>query len=383
MKRKIMEDKSILPENKKLIMEFMKELELKDYSMHRQYKYLLKLHKIAKQMKVPFDKAKREDIEKIILWIKKRKDINETTKLDYKIVLKRFYRWIGNGEYPECVKFFKTTDKNNNKKLPEEMLTPKDIKKLLKAAKHPRDRAFIAMLWETGARIGELIKLRVGSLEDHKYGMKVIVSGKTGARRLILIESVPYILDWLKAHPHRDDRDAPLWVNVGTRNNGKAMEYRAILKMLYETAKIAKINKPVHPHHFRHSRATYMANYFTEAQMCEWFGWVQGSDVPARYVHLSGRDIDNAYARMHGLDEKDEEEKLEIEFRKCPRCDYENAPIAKFCSRCGMALDLKTAMEAEERDKQLGINVVQLLQDPEIAREITELLIRKAMERRQ
>jgi len=51
------------------------------------------------------------------------------------------------------------------------------------------------MLWETGARIGELIKLRVGSLEDHKYGMKVVVSGKTGARRLILIESVPYILD--------------------------------------------------------------------------------------------------------------------------------------------------------------------------------------------
>ncbi|WP_240792460.1 hypothetical protein [Salarchaeum sp. JOR-1] len=55
------------------------------------------------------------------------------------------------------------------------------------------------------------------------------------------------------------------------------------------------LEKPVNPHHFRHSRATYLANYLTEAQMCEWFGWARGSRVPGRYVHLSGRDIDHAY----------------------------------------------------------------------------------------
>jgi hypothetical protein len=46
------------------------------------------------------------------------------------------------------------------------------------------------------------------------------------------------------------------------------------------------------------SRATYLANYLTEAQMCAWFGWVPGSRVPGRYVHLSGRDIDQAYVSM-------------------------------------------------------------------------------------
>ncbi|WP_394344768.1 hypothetical protein [Salinigranum halophilum] len=54
----------------------------------------------------------------------------------------------------------------------------------------------------------------------------------------------------------------------------------------------------MNPHHFRHSRATHLANWLTEAQLCEWFGWVQGSNVPARYVHLSGRDIDNAYLAL-------------------------------------------------------------------------------------
>lgn len=32
--------------------------------------------------------------------------------------------------------------------------------------------------------------------------------------------------------------------------------------------------------------------------MCEWFGWVRGSRVPGRYVHLPGRDIDRAYTAM-------------------------------------------------------------------------------------
>ncbi len=42
---------------------------------------------------------------------------------------------------------------------------------------------------------------------------------------------------------------------------------------------------------FRHSRATFLAQYLTESQLCVYFGWRQGSDMPKVYVHLSGRDI--------------------------------------------------------------------------------------------
>ncbi|KXA90543.1 hypothetical protein AKJ40_01415 [candidate division MSBL1 archaeon SCGC-AAA259M10] len=51
--------------------------------------------------------------------------------------------------------------------------------------------------------------------------------------------------------------------------------------MLNRVAEKADIDKPVNPHHFRHSRATFLANRLTESQMCEWFGWVQGSDRPS------------------------------------------------------------------------------------------------------
>lgn len=376
----IKNDDDILPENKDLIFKFQRYLEIAGYSYNRIYKYLSTLRILAKHMNVPFDKATKEDVENLVLWSDRRRKISDTTKLHYRIMLKAFYKWIHNGEiapgleYPECAKFIKVSEKNNHKKLPKDMLTVKDIKKLLAAAVSPRDKAFIAMLWETGARIEEIMNLTVGDLEDHKYGMKLVVNGKTGARRLMLVESVPYIHSWLRSHPGHDDKKAPLWVNIGVKNSGKAVKYEAMRKMLWETGKRAGINKPFNPHNFRHSRATYMANYFTEAQMCEWFGWVQGSDIPARYVHLSGRDIDNAYARMYGIKEREDEEGPKVEFIKCPRCGYDNANTFKFCGRCGMALDLQAALEAEDRDKQVGAELVEAIRNPIVQKKILKAL---------
>ncbi|TDA32577.1 MAG: hypothetical protein DSO02_05215 [Hadesarchaea archaeon] len=40
-----------------------------------------------------------------------------------------------------------------------------------------------------------------------------------------------------------------------------------------------------------------------------YFGWTRGSEVPARYVHLSGRD-DRALAGFYGLGREDGEEGL-------------------------------------------------------------------------
>jgi len=380
MKERIQKNSDILPENKKLILDFHRYLDLQEYSINRQYKYLVMLPKWAQQLHIPFNKAKKEDIETLVLWLKKRKDIGDTTKLHYKIILKRFYKWLGNDEYPECVKFIKTTEKKYNKKLPKDMFTERDIRRLLKAATHPRNRAFIAMLWETGARIDELLTLKVGDIEDYKHGMKVVVNGKTGERRLILILSVPYINDWLKTHPTRKKGD-PLWVNIGTKNNGMAIEYRAITKMLILTGKKAGTSKPMNPHHFRHSRATYMANHFKEAQMCEWFGWVQGSKEPARYVHLSGRDIDNAYAKIHGI-EDDEQKKLESElkFITCPRCGYDNGSVSQFCSRCGMALDPKVALEMTVATDELDGMLSSLLEDDDVKALMIDKLKNKAFD---
>jgi integrase len=89
------------------------------------------------------------------------------------------------------VKWIKLSNGNGSRKLLKDLLTKDDIEAQVAAAKNPRDKALIYLLYETGARIGELIDLTVGDIEDRKHGKKVVVEGKTGARRLPLAESVP------------------------------------------------------------------------------------------------------------------------------------------------------------------------------------------------
>ena len=353
-KERLEENEDILEEHKTAILDFDRHLELNDYSDARRYKYLVRLPKIAKELDVPFEEAEKKDMEDVVLWIKRRDDIADRTKSDYKILLKRFYKWVGDGEYPDCVDWLEIDHSKSNDKLPEEMLVEEDIEALINNAQNPRDKALISLLWETGARIGELIDLTVGSIEDHRHGLKIVVDGKTGSRRLPLIESVPYLNQWLEEHPDRKNKDAPLWVNIGDVNEGKKMNYPAIRKMLNDVCNRSGIEKPVNPHNFRHSRATYMATRFTEAQMCEWFGWVQGSDIPAKYTHLSGRDIDSDYARLHGIEEEENQKESKLIPDECPRCGKTVARESSFCPRCGQALDIEATQRVEESTSNIS-----------------------------
>jgi hypothetical protein len=119
--------------------------------------------------------------------------------------------------------------------------------------------------------------------------------------------------------------------------------------MIKGVAVKAGVKKKVHPHLFRHSRATYLAKFMTEAQMKQIFGWTQSSDMAAVYVHLSGRDTDDAILELNGI-KTDSNEKKEsvLRPRKCPRCDTINPATARFCQRCSFALDVVAAMRIDD-----------------------------------
>ena len=125
--------------------------------------------------------------------------------------------------------------------------------------------------------------------------------------------------------------------NFTWRNERFSVGYaRSLLKKLAEKA---GVKKRVNPHAFRHARATFLAKHLTEAQMKEFFGWVQNSDMPAIYVHLSGRDVDNALLGVYGIKEGEKAKEPTIKIQVCPRCNEKNDPAAKFCRRCYLPLD--------------------------------------------
>jgi integrase len=367
---RIESSESIHPTNKEAIREFTRDLKLDGLSDAWLSKLTGHLIIIAEHLEdTRFEAMDTDDVKDLVEWAHDR-DVSERTVGAYKQVIKRFWRWLYDmpkGEHPEMVDWINTgASSNGNGTLPKDLLTREDIDALKAGCRNDRDRAFIAMLYETGARIGELIDLTVGDIEDHNHGRKVVIDGKTGSRRLPLIEASPALNDWLNKHSSGRDDD-PLWCKL--QNSEDELSYHYIRQKLLPRAgrraaasdpstfannpnavddpdEELEFHKPLNPHHFRHSRATELANKFKEAQLCEWFGWVQGSDVPARYVHLSGRDIDDAYNELHGLktEEEKEEERTVI---TCWRCDELNEAARRFCGGCGAALDIEAANEVE------------------------------------
>jgi ribosomal protein L40E len=153
------------------------------------------------------------------------------------------------------------------------------------------------------------------------------------------------------------------------------MSYPALAKVLKVAAERAGLSKKVHPHKLRHSRATFLASKLTEAQMNQVFGWKQGSDMPSIYVHLSGRDLDDAILGVYGL-RKVEDKEPKLKPKICPRCNTSNSFDARFCMKCGLALDLRAAQEIEEARSKTDIIMDMLLRDAEFR----ELLKKKLLE---
>lgn len=370
----IKEDNGISERNKGFILDFRDHCILTNITKVRILKYMGHLRLIAKWLGVDFDKATRKDLERLIIYIESQAYALNTI-YDYKVCIKKFYKWLDKSgdETPERVRWIKTNSKKSRKKLPEDILSKEDVKAMIGASCNPRDACIISLLAESGIRIGECLKMTIRNIEFDQYGAKVKIQGKTGHRLVRVISSVPYLANWLNNHPFRNDPDGFVWISVGTKNHHKLMGYQSVVKMLREVAKKAGVTKHVNPHAFRHHAASHLANKLTEAQLCEYFGWKYGSDIPQIYVHLSGRNVDSAILEMHGYAKNKDIDNL-LEPKTCFICKNINRSDDKFCSRCGHPLDERTAIEAKEKEKGAMNLITPQIIEQMINRKVEELI---------
>jgi integrase len=361
--------------NRQLILRFHEKSVADGLSAPRLVRYIHILSKLAEKLQKPFTGARQDDIIRLVAQIESQ-PLADWTKQSYKVVLRKFYKWLKHTkDYPEEVSWIKVPSRIRNNFLPSELLTEDEVKRLASVAKTPRNRALVLVLYESGCRIGELLSLRIRNVEFDNHGAVLIVTGKTGMRRVRVIMSSPSIADWLNVHPRRDDPDFPLWVGQG-RGRLCAMKYEAVRSAIQDLAATAGVRKSVRPHMFRHSRATFLSKRFTEAQMDQYLGWLPGSKMHSVYVHLSGKDVDGALLSMYGL-EPDREDEPTLKPTTCPRCKEPCSPTLDYCPKCASPTDPARLSGLETERGWIDPLMTRLLEDTEtqrfLARKIREL----------
>lgn len=356
---RVRKSSSLIDGDKTLIFEFVDYKIARGIGVGREEKYLRILRTLReKYMKSSFSSLEKKDIEAIVSGIE-RSEFKDWTKYDYKRVIKTFLTWMGKHDEVEWINFKKP------RRLPDDILTEKEIMAMIDAAENLRDKALIAMLYEGGFRIGEIGSLSVKDVAFDRYGALAMVNGKTGMRRVRLIWSMPYIAQWLEVHPRREEREAPLWIRMS--NPREALNYDAMRMQLQKIAKRAGVRKRVNPHNFRHSRSTHLASKLTESQMEEYLGWAQGSKMPSIYVHMSGRDMDADLLRMYGMEPEEEDQREELKTLQCPHCKTLNTIGARICINCRKPLAVEEVMEQEEKTMEMFKDFVDLATEhPEV-----------------
>ena len=148
---------------------------------------------------------------------------------------------------------------------PDEILTLPEVNAMLRAARSLRDRALIAVLWESGARISEVNALDVRDVRK-------LVSRENGGREFVtvffrhakiqgqqhsalLIEGGEHVRAWLNAYKPESE-DWPLFPSG--RGDHARMTRNGPERLIAKIAKRAGITKRVYPHLFRHSRTTHL-----------------------------------------------------------------------------------------------------------------------------
>ncbi len=303
------------------------------------------------------------------------------------LALKKAYRFIyGNDSFvPPQLAVIKTgkdkdAENRHEKSISDNLLYQEDIEKLIDAAQNMRDKAICAVLWDTGMRVGELVNLTIRDV-DFKGSIGHIQIGvsKTKARRVPILFAASYLATYLEtrknAKPddplfsaeggsYRKDKDG----NKVIRLKGTQITTAAVSKMLKIAASNAGVDKRIHPHLFRHSRATDLVGKLTPTQMRVLFGWSKGSSIVDDYSHISGKMIDDAFLVAHG--KKPPEQKPVETDKICPRCKELNSLTNIHCSKCGSPLDIGQVM----KDAKLREAAWSIIKDPKNKEELLKYI---------
>jgi len=183
-----------------------------------------------------------------------------------------------------------------DKQLPK-FLTEAEVEKILNLPEGDRvcdlrDKAILEFLYSTGARVSEMVSLKINDIDLISGFVKV--RGKGRKERLLplgdpAIESIKKYLD------ARRDKNQALFINQ--REGG--LTDRGVRDIIYRYIKKAALSLKVSPHTFRHSFATHLLNRGADLRSVQELLGHSNISTTQIYTHLTIDSLKKVYQRAH------------------------------------------------------------------------------------
>ena len=161
-----------------------------------------------------------------------------------------------------------------------------------------RDRTMLELMYATGLRVSELVKLELGNLSINQGVVRVM--GKGGKERLVPLGEEA--LSWLQLYLLDFRPDLAKGVacpHVFITSRKKGMTRQAFWYAVRKYAAIAGIEQTVSPHMLRHSFATHLLNHGADLRVVQLLLGHSDLSTTQIYTHIAREGLKQLHQKHH------------------------------------------------------------------------------------
>ena len=259
---------------------------------------------------------------------------------------------------------------------PSDLWTQEDDKLFLKWVTSKRDRCYHIVARDLSARPHEILSIKIRDVvfkNANKYQYaETLVNGKTGSRQLPLIQSIPYVKDWLSEHPSRNNANSRLFVALSNRSRGKPLTVGGLYQIykyykeeffptLLNDASIPTedrekikvlLTKPFNPYIRRHSAISEKSKTLKLHTLTQHCGWSFNSRMPQKYIHYFSNESSESLLEAYGIVTKDNIPITLLNPKICSQCGATNTQDSRFCNTCKIILSYEGYQDVLDEQKK-------------------------------
>ena len=211
--------------------------------------YKTTVEKLLDEVDDPIRKVTTDDIREYLANYQGLNDCSKTTIDNIRRNISSFFTWLEEEDY--IIKSpMRRIHKIKTTKTVKEVISDEEIEKMRDKCKNLRDLAIIDLLYSTGIRIGELVRLNIDDIDFEER--ECIVFGKGDKERRVYFDAKTkiHLMSYINS---RFDTNPALFVTLDAPYN--RLQISGVEIRLRRLGRELGINK-VHPHKFRRTMAT-------------------------------------------------------------------------------------------------------------------------------
>lgn len=211
--------------------------------------------------------------------------------------IKNFYMFLESDNLAKSIISEEITIPKKDKTLPQ-VLSEEEINQLLNAPdltseKGIRDYAVLEILYSCGLRVSEATNLQINQINEQEEIINILGKGKkeriVPIRKSALKAVKTYINEVRNKHLVIDKKA------VFIEKNGKRMSRQALYNIVVNNAKLAGIQKEIHPHTLRHSFATHLLDNGADLRVVQELLGHTNIGTTQIYTHVTTKTLVKSY----------------------------------------------------------------------------------------